>query len=169
MRPFRWYIHTRIAGLVVFAIGMLIVGLGVARGVASPPSTQSLTRTLHRTMTQTRLVTVRVRGRVIRRHDHILVVLVPRTIFHTRTTPSRRIVVPRHVVRIHESPPVFGEQSAVSVIGVAPPPQTVTVTQTIAVPGPTVTVTSVQTVTETTPPTTLTVTVTLPSLPEGTQ
>lgn len=164
----RWYIHTRIAGLVVFAVGMLLIGLGVARGVASRPvETRSLTRTLHHTTTQTRLVTVRVRGRVIRRHGHVLVVLVPRTIFHTRTTPSRRIVVPRHVVRIRQPLPIFGETEAV--IGVAPPPQTVTVTVTemVAVPGPVTTVTSTQTVTETSPPTTSTITVTVPLSPEG--
>lgn len=167
MRPIRWYLHTRIAGLVVFAVGMLIVGLGVARGVASAPvQTRSLTRTLHHTTTQVKLVTVRVRGKVIRRHDHILVVLVPRTVFHTRTTPSRRIVVPRHVVRIRQPLPVFGETEAV--IGVAPPPQTVTVTEQVPVPGPTTTVTDTTTTTTTEPGTTVTVTVTLPIPPEGT-
>jgi hypothetical protein len=120
---------------------------------------QTLARTTYQTKTirQTRLVTMHIRGRVIRRHDHYIVVVVPRTIFHTRT---HRIVVPRHTVRIRNHPGLVS-----AVVGVAPPPVTVsvpypvTVPVTVTVPGPTTTVISPPVTV--TVPTTVTVTVPL--------
>jgi hypothetical protein len=160
-----WWGRKFRSGVLMFAVGMTVVGVGAVDYTPAAVTTQAVTRTRTTVQTHTRLVTLRVRGRVIRRHDHILVVLVPRTVFRTHGTPRRRIVIPRHVVRIHQPPPVFGVTSAVSVLGVAPPPETVTVPFTVTVPlvvpGPTTTVTETQPVPFPVP-TTVTVTVTVP-------
>lgn len=157
--------HRHVVNAAVFgALGLLLVGWGAAEKVSThqPAAASRLvtqTRYATRVHTRTRTVTIHVKGRVIRRRDHIIYVLVPRTVFHTRTLPRRRIVVPEHVVRVHQPPPIFGEQSAATVLGVAPPPVTVfapvTVTVPVDVPGPTTTIT------ETSPPLTITVPTTI--------
>ena len=153
-----WYRHRRVSGMVLIAVGTLLVGVSLSRAAAPPISTVSETRTLHFTHSQTRFITVHVKGRVISRVDHILVVYVPKTVFKTHTKPARRIVVPAHRVKIHEPGPVFGVTSAV--VGVTPLPVTVTVDVpvTVTVPGPTTTVQG-PTTTVTLPQDTTTVTV----------
>jgi hypothetical protein len=146
----RWYIHSRVAGAILFAAGMTLMGLGVAQAVTTPVSeVETQTQTLHHTrlVTHTRYITVRVKGHVIRRHDHVLVVYVPRTVFRNHVT-EKRVVVPAHVVRIREPspPPGWGVTSA-AVIGVAPPAEVVTVQVPVVIPGPVTTVTSVEMVT----------------------
>jgi hypothetical protein len=139
-------------------------GLGwqvaVAIGEHPPTVADTRTRTVHATVvhSQTRFVTVRVRGKVIRRYDHILVVQVPAVIFHTRTTPSRRIVVPAHVVRIFRRPSTPTSPVVSLVQGVGPTAITVTVPVTVTVPGPATTVTG-PTTTVTLPQATTTITV----------
>jgi hypothetical protein len=148
MTPLRWYIHSRAAGIALFALGMTLMGLGVAQAVTTPVS-EVRTQTLHHTrlVTHTRYVTVRVKGHVIRRHDHVLVVYVPRTTFRNHVT-EKRVIVPAHVVKIREPspPPGWGVTSA-AIIGVAPPAEVVTVQVPVVIPGPVTTVTSVETVT----------------------
>jgi hypothetical protein len=154
----------------VFTVG----GWWIGNVAGSEPTVLANTRTLHQTtaVTDTRYVTVHVKGRVLHRYDHILVVYVPRTVFHTRTVPSRRIVVPAHVVRIKRHQvggPPFGVTSAI--VGVTPPPVTIDVPVTVTVPGPTTTITGpTTTVTDVTTETDtqlVTVTVTLPLNPGG--
>jgi hypothetical protein len=135
--------------LVVWGVLALVGAVGgwqVAAAIGENPPTvaDTQTRTVRSTVVhrRTRFVTVRVRGRVIRRVDHVLVVQVPEVVFHTRTKPRRRIVVPAHVVRIREKHPSLpGPPVQAAVVGVAPPPVTVTVPVTVEVPGPTTTVT----------------------------
>jgi hypothetical protein len=144
----------------VVVLGLCSIGgLELGNLAGREPSVLAATRTIHHTrvVRTTRYVTIHVKGRVLGRHDHILVVFVPRSIFHTHTLPSRRIVVPGHVVRIKEREPVFGPTIS-AVIGVAPPPTTIYVPVTITVPGPTTTVTG-PTTTVTLPQDTTTVTV----------
>jgi hypothetical protein len=170
-RLFSWYLHQRLLGYALFTVGMAYGGFGAASThILSnvTPSTEATTFTRISTHHQTRFVTVHVRGKVIRRHDHILVVRVPRVVFHTRTIPRRRIVVPTHVVRIREKhKPVIGPPVVAAVLGVAPSPVTVTVPVSVTVPvtvtGPTTTVTG-PTTTVTLPQVTTTVTVTVPLL-----
>jgi hypothetical protein len=143
----------------VFAVGGAAAGWQVATAIGEQPPTvaDTQTRTVSSTVVhrKTRFVTVHVRGKVIRRVDHILVVRVPRVVFHTRTTPRRRIVVPAHVVRIREKHPSLpGPPVEAAVVGVAPPPVTVTIPVTVAVPGPTETVTSTVVSTQLVPTTT---------------
>lgn len=153
------YVKLRImvALLVISAFGLG----GWALSTAVPENaTQAVTTTLHSTEHEVRLVTIHVRGKVIRRHDHILVVYVPRTVFHTWGDGHHRIVIPAHRVKIREPQPVFGITSAV--VGVSPLPVTVTVPVTIPGPtttvtGPTTTVTLPQATTTVTVPTTITV------------
>lgn len=162
-RAFRWYVHCRIAGVVVFAAGASYLGLGVAQAVAPAGTAKAtITHTNHelRVVTHTRFVTLHVKGRVLRRYGRVVVVYVPRTIFHTHTTPSHRIVVPAHVVRIRRRPatPLFPTAMTSFVIGVAPPPVTieVPVTVTITTPGPVTTEYVPTTITETLPAVTVT-------------
>lgn len=134
-------------------------GWQVAQTIGQEPPTvaQTQTRTVRSTVVrrQTRFVTVRVRGKVIRRVDHVLVVYVPRVVFHTRTPPRRRIVVPPHVVRIREKhQPATGPPIVAAVVGVAPPPVTITMPVTITVPGPVQTFTSTVVSTQLVPTTT---------------
>jgi hypothetical protein len=174
IRLYHWYLRQHLLSGAIFAAGMVYGGIHLGTAVPSV-APQTAARTLNRTYTQarTRFVTVHVRGRVLHRYDHVLVVYVPRTVFHTRTVPSRRIVVPAHVVRIkrREMPvPPFGATSLI--VGVTPPPVTIDVPVTITVPGPTTTVTGPTTtdVTTETDTQTVTVTVTVPlPPPEGTQ
>lgn len=151
--------------VVVYAVCVVVMGAGgwsMANAIGQSP-TVAVTHTLHETRTRTtqRVVTVKVRGRVLRRHDHVLVVQVPRYVFRERRAPHRRVVVPAHIVRVKQPDPPFGVTAAV--IGVAPPPITVTVpvTVTVDVPGPTVTLpqatTTVTVLTTVTVPTTITV------------
>lgn len=163
-RLFDWYLHSRLLGVVLFAAGTGCMGVGVAQAVASPQheavvaTTHTLTDTTTRVVHHTRLVTVRVKGRVLRRHDHVLVVQVPRVVFVNHVT-HKRVVVPPHVVRIFKRPATPTSPPVALVQGVAPPPVTLVepvtteVTVEVPVPLPPVTVTSVQTVTS--PPVTL--------------
>jgi hypothetical protein len=171
VRVARWYMRSRVAGVVLFAVGTSLMGLGVAQAVTTPVSaveTQTQTQTLHHTRvvthTETRVVTVHVKGHVVSRHDHVLVVYVPRIV--VKTPSGHHKTVPPHIVRIREpEPPLFGvPATAAFVIGVAPPPVTVdvpvTMTETVPVDvaGPTVTSTSVSTEFVTLPQQTTTVT-----------
>jgi hypothetical protein len=146
----------------VFAVGGAAAGWQVATAIGEQPPTvaDTQTRTVRSTVVhrQTRFVTVRVRGKVIGRHDHVLVVYVPQVVFHTRTPPRRRIVVPPHVVRVFRRPATPTSPPLALVQGVAPVPVTVTVPVTVEVPGPTTTVTG-PTTTVTLPQATTTVTV----------
>jgi len=169
-RFYHWYLHARRVGFVIFAASMIYAGHGLSQAVANlgtHHSVDALTRTIRHTtvLHRTRLVTVHVRGRVIRRVDHILIVQVPRVVFRSKTT-HRRIVVPAHRVTIREPRPVFGVTSAI--VGVSPIPVTVTVP--VDVPGPTTTVTG-PTTTITLPQATTTVTVpttiTVPFTPDS--
>jgi hypothetical protein len=150
LAPLRWYIHNRVAGVILFALGMTLMGLGVAQAVTTPVSeVETQTRTLHHTrlVTHTHYITVRVKGHVIHRHGRVLTVYVPRTTFRNKIT-RKRVYVPAHVVRIREPsvPPIFGVTGA-AVIGVTPPAEVVTVQIPVVIPGPVTTVTSVETVT----------------------
>jgi hypothetical protein len=167
MTPIRWYVHARGVGIVLFAAGMTLMGLGAAQAVTTP-ITEVETQTLHNTRlvthTHTHTVTVRVKGHVVSRHDHVLVVYVPRTSFRNHVT-ERRVFVPAHVVRIREpSPPAGWGVTSASVIGVRPPAEVVTVQVPVIIPGPVTTVTTVETVTLPQQTTTVTeqTTVTLP-------
>jgi hypothetical protein len=157
---------------IVLAVVGAAAGWQVAAAIGENPPTvaDTQTRTVRSTVVhpETRFVTVRVRGKVIRRVDHVLVVQVPRVVFHTRTRPSRRIVVPAHIVRIFRRPSTPTSPVVSLVQGVAPLPVTITVPETITVPGPTETVVStfvstqlVPTTTTETSVTTLTVSVPL--------
>lgn len=149
-------------GFLIMVTSLFFAGSEFAKAIPNSitPSTVAETTTLRHTriVHKTRLVTIRVKGRVIRRHDHIIVVQVARQVFHTHTKPRRRIVVPRHVVRIRQ--PFDGAMPVQAIIGVAPPPVTVTVTETVAIPGPTTTITG-PTTTVTSPPETVTVPTTI--------
>lgn len=158
-------------GLALLAVGPLLMGLNLAIATAGTitPETLARTTTLHSTVSHTQFITRHVRGKVLHRYDHTLVVYVPRTVFHTH---SRRIVVPAHVVRIkrvQSNGPTFGTTSLI--IGVTPPPVTVMVPVTLTIPGPTTTVTgptsTVTDVTTVTDTQLVTVTVTLPADPGG--
>jgi hypothetical protein len=168
-RFLEWYRRRRLVGLAMLGPGIFLVGWHVAASVGQTPSTaQTRTRTLHRTSTirQTRYVTVHVHGKVIRRYDHVLVVYVPRVVFHTHTTPRRRIVVPAHVVRVVHRPATPTSPPFALVQGVSPPPITVTFPVTVTVPvtetGPGPTTTLTQLLTETQPASTVTSTITIP-------
>jgi hypothetical protein len=165
-----WWRRQHALGFVIVMASLLLGGtqLGTHVGSIGPAQTEAATTTLERTTVKhrTKLVTVKVKGRVIRRVDHLLVVQVARQVFHTHTTPSRRIVVPRHVVRILRRPATASEPILSLVQGVAPAPVTVfvptTVTVPVDVPGPTVTQTDTVTQTVPSPPVTVTITVTVP-------
>jgi hypothetical protein len=157
----------RVIGVLLLAAGMSYVGWTAASAM---PGTDTVDRTTTHLVVRhrTRFVTVRVRGKVIRRVDHVLVVQVPRVVFHTRTKPRRRIVVPAHIVRIFRRPSTPTSPVVSLVQGVAPLPETVTVPEMVTVPGPVQTVVStfvttqlVPTTTTETSVTTLTVTVPL--------
>jgi len=151
-------LRAAIASIIFAACGL--GGLAIASAVPEN-ATQSITTTLQRTRIEheVRLVTIHVRGKVIRRHDHVIVVEVPRVVFRSRVT-HKRIVVPAHRVKIREPRPIFGVTSAI--VGVTPLPVTVTVPVVIpgpvtTVPGPTTTITLPQDTTTVTVPTTITV------------
>lgn len=157
---YHWYLHRRVAGFILFAASMVWLGHGLSDAVANLGTSHggvAATRTFHHstTVTRTRFVTIHVRGKVLSRHDHILVVYVPRTVFRNHAT-NKRIVVPAHRVRIHEPTPAFGETSAV--VGISPLPVTVTVPVYVTVPGPTTTIQG-PTTTVTLPQDTTTVTI----------
>ena len=162
-RLFSWYLHQRLLGYALFTVGMAYAGFGAATShvISSvTPKTEARTVTSVATRHTTRYVTIHVKGHVLRRYDHVLVVYVPRTTFRNHAT-HRRVVVPAHVVKIREPMPVFGVTNA-AIIGVAPPPVTVYVPVTVTIPaatvtGPTTTVTLPQATTTVTVPTTITV------------
>lgn len=156
-----WVRRRRRVGLVLFAAGQLLIGLTVAQAAVSTAAssqavtrTHTLTNTTTRIIHRTKLVTVRVKGRVLRRHRHVLVVQVPRVVFVSHVT-HKRVVVPPHVVRIFKRPATPTSPPIALVQGVAPPPVTILepvtteVTVEVPVPEPPVTVTDTQTVTQT--------------------
>lgn len=152
-----WWAHRYAAGILLLVIGPLLIGVSLSMAATGnlPGETVAQTRTLHETRTHTleRTVTVKVRGKVIRRYDHIIVVQVPRYIFVTRRT-HQRIIVPPHVVRIRQAP----ASPIAAVLGVAPVPITITIPY--PVPGPTTTIivpTTITVPTTVTIPTTITV------------
>jgi hypothetical protein len=174
-RFYRWYIHARSLGFVIFAASMLYGGHGISQAVAhlgghSGVDAETVTRTLPgATTTLTRPVTVRLPGKVIRRVDHTLIVRTPRYVFvyHGR----RRVIQPKTVrirfeVPIRAAPPVVAavlNQGTPATVTVTVP-VTVTVTgPTTTVTGPTTTVTLPQETTTVTVPTTITVPLTLTS------
>lgn len=152
------------AGMIVVVAGIgLMVGSGLSSAATRLGATTTLagsTTTLPpATSTSTRLVTIRVKGRVIRRVDHVLLVRVPRVIFiHDHS----RIIVPAHVVRLRRTTAPSG--APVNLIaGVTPVPVTVTVPVYLTGPTTTVTATTTATVTSTElVPTTVTTTITVP-------
>lgn len=160
------------------ACAALCSGAGVAAAQAiaesPPPAAITQTKSITTFRTQTQFVTVRVRGKVIRHHDHVLVVFVPRVVFHTHSAPRRRIVVPAHIVRIVRRPATPTGPPVALVDGVAPLPVTVTVPETVTVPGPVQTVVSTYVTTQVVPTTTTetsvtTLTVTVPLTDATTQ
>jgi hypothetical protein len=147
-----------VLGVVVFAVGTSMCGLGVVQAV-SPGHTMAAVTLPARTVHQTRVLTKKVRGRVVTLRGGERVVRVPRTVLINRGCYLtreyrcvRRVIVPAHVIRLRATSPIAAIATAI--------PEPTIVYVTVTIPGPTtplpaVTVTDLQT-------TTATVTVTSP-------
>lgn len=144
-------LQIQVAGYASAAALLMAGGFTVAANVAATP-TAAVTRTVHHTRveTHTHNVTVKARGRVLRRVGGTLVVYIPRMVVDGH-------VIPAHIIRIRRRPPATGGG-----VTIVPPAVTVTV----PVPGPTVTVTAPP-VTVTVPAVTVTVPVTVTDTDPG--
>lgn len=154
--------------LIVWAVCACLCALGGWKYAdtisSSPPPVVAGTRTIHDTRIITkirrRVIKVRVPAKIIHRYDNVIVWQTARYVFVYR---GKRRVIPPHIVRVryhhhHRHGGGTTQAPVAAVVGVAPPPVTITVPVTVDVPGPTTTVTG-PTTTETLPQATTTVTV----------
>jgi hypothetical protein len=159
----RWWRRQMVAGMALFAASMTVFGLSLSTTIAGSPileqvgSTTTGIRTAYVTHVKVkrRVIRVRVPAKIIRRFDHVIVWRTARYVF---VYHGHRHVIPPHVVRVVYRRPFPGSPPVAAVLGVAPPPVTVTVPETITEPVQTVvsTVVSTQLVPTTTTETSVT-------------